>query len=115
MKTLILTLAYFPFTTFGQTDTTKNKLKYEYQVCVHYKENYKPTLIKNEIKGIADTTVVNIDGQIYDYNNDPVPYAIYVFDNHKDSKGKGGLADSSGHFKVSLHADKYELKVRSVG
>jgi len=38
-----------------------------------------------------------------------------VFDNHKDSIGKGGLADSSGHFKVYLHADKYELKVRSVG
>jgi hypothetical protein len=109
--TLILTgLSLF---TFGQADTTKKK--YEYEICVYHRPKEKPTVIRNERIGIGDTTIAFISGTVYDYERQPLGFAVLNLISLTDSSKQGVFTDSLGNFKLHLPADKYKLTALFVG
>ena len=97
----------------GQTDTTRKK--FEYEICVYHRPNEKPTILRNEKKGVADTIVAFISGTILDYNEKPIAYVVLNLTSIKDSSKQGTLTDSLGNFTLHLPSDKYKLTALCVG
>lgn len=108
---IILLLASVSSLVFGQTDAKK----YEYEICVYYKSKEKPALLKNEIIGIADTTLAIVKGRVYDYNNKPLAFSPVAFDNKANGKITGCVTDSIGNYQLFIPTGVYSLTVLYVG
>ena len=111
----ILTLIWtgISLCTFGQTETTKKK--YEYEICIYHRPKEKPTVIKTDIIGLRDTVLALISGTVYDYERQPLGFAVLNLISLTDSSKHGVFTDSLGNFKLYLPADKYKLTALFVG
>lgn len=111
-KTLFaITFIFLLTITYGQTD----RKKYEYEICVYHKSTDKPALLKNQVVGIADTTLSIIRGHIYDYKNKPLAFSPVVFDNKTNNKKTGCVSDTSGGYIVFLPPGQYSMTAIFVG
>jgi hypothetical protein len=95
----------------GQTD----KKKYEYEICVYHKSTDKPALLKNQVVGIADTTLSIIRGHIYDYKNKPLAFSPVGFDNKSNGKKTGCVSDTSGSYIIFLPPGQYSMTAIFIG
>ena len=110
---LTFILASLSLFIFGQTDTTKRK--YVYDICIYHKAKVKPTVLKNEIIGIGDTTVVFINETVYDNYKRPIGFAVINLVSLTDNSVHGVIADSLGDFRLTLLPDKYKMTALCVG
>lgn len=67
-----------------------------YDICIYHKAKVKPTVLKNEIIGIGDTTVVFINGTVYDNYKRPIGFAVINLVSLTDNSVHGVIADSLG-------------------
>lgn len=86
--------------------------------CHKMKSDCKPgKLVSNERTGIADTTVVYIDGFVSDMTGKKLPYIFFKFIDQKTNKTVALLTtDSTGRMRVSgFNAGTYTLKINAFG
>ena len=88
---------------------------YKYEICV--KESEKPSQLRqNELIGIADTTVVNIIGQILDdKTSEKILFATSYLRNESSNITTCQVVDSLGQFHFSVNPGQYYLNVKCIG
>lgn len=93
--------------------TTKGQ--YTYQICVQ-KSSDPSKIIKNEVIGIADTTVAFLSGQVIDKEtNKPLLYANVSLTNIEIKKVYGMTTKEKGEYSITVPAGNYLLEVKYVG
>lgn len=88
-----------------------------FQICREMKPNCKPgKLVTNERTGIADTTVVYIDGYVIDITGKKLQSSFYTFINQNTKDKWLSCTDSTGRLKISgIESGTYTLKVKCFG
>lgn len=88
---------------------------YTYEVCVIEKAD-SSFILKNEVLGIADTTIAFFYGRILDIESkEPIAYANVILTNTKEELIYGQITDSLGNYSISAIATDYEFSVKCVG
>lgn len=116
MKRLIILYIMLGFSLIVFAQPENSKKKYEYGICVPYKDKGKSKIVQNEIIENLDTNVTRINGKVSDYKNESIPYSIVIFKSEKDSSLiKKCFADSLGNFEMYLFPSTYHLTIYCVG
>lgn len=86
-------------------------------VCHHMKSKCKSgKLLSNERTGIADTSVVFIDGSIVDMTGKKLAGTFFKFINQKTKESSVLVSDSTGRMRISgFDAGTYTLKLTTFG
>ncbi len=86
-------------------------------ICHNMKSNCKQgRLIRNEKTGIADTSVVFIDGYIRDMTGKNLPQTFFKFIEQKTKISSLLITDSTGRMRISgFEAGIYTLEISSFG
>lgn len=93
--------------------TTKGQ--YTYEICVQ-KPSDTSKIIKNEVIGIADTTVAFLSGQVIDKKtNEPLLYVNFSLTNIETKKVYGIATKEKGEYSITVPAGNYLLEVKYVG
>lgn len=104
--TIILTLGL-------SCSTTKKPFTYE--ICVR-KAADTSKIVKNEMIGIADTTIAFLSGQVIDLETkETLFYANVSLKDKKTEKVYGQVTDSLGHFSIVVPSSDYKFEVNYVG
>jgi len=89
--------------------------QYTYEVCVEHPSDTS-RIVKNELLGIADTTVAFLSGQIVDNEtNEPLCFANVILTNQRTNEKFGTATDENGTYTVTVPADQYELEINYIG
>jgi len=98
---------------FGQLGR-RDRYPYNYTITIHHNPTERSYLTKDNVTGIADTSVAIVQGHVYDCRNVPLEAAYLIFSGKLDSIMKGCSTDSLGFFQVFLPADIYQVSIKSV-
>lgn len=104
---------FFIIFTFIYCSTTKEQ--YTYEVCVE-KESEESEIIKNELIGIADTTIAYLSGQIVNKETKaPLTYSAVTLTSERTGGTFGRSTDTNGMYSIRVPADEYKLQIDYVG
>ena len=88
--------------------TTKGQ--YTYEICVQ-KPSDTSKIIKNEVIGIADTTVAFLSGQVIDKKtNETLLYVNFSLTNIETKKVYGIATKEKGEYSITVPAGNYLLE-----
>ncbi len=91
------------------------KAQYTYEICVQ-QDSETSEVIKNEIIGVADTTVAFLSGQVIDKETkEPLLYANVSLTDRNSKKVYGIATNKNGEYEIIAPAGNYLFVINYVG
>ncbi len=109
---LFFTFCFYALTK-GQIKQAKldSVKKYEYEICV-FKEAKPGHIIINRQRGIADTTVALVWGQVLE-RAEPIQFVNVSFTDSQ-AQIKGAITDANGNYRIHLQKGTYIVKFQYI-